>query len=499
MAEESCNSNSPQTDNPRQRRRNLECFNEEDRLSSLPHSLIHHILSLMPIEDAVKTTFLSKKWAGLWTSVPNLIFTYQGQNFPHFFQFIDKTLSLYSSEKVQKFTLSFHYPNATTEENSNLKLDASIDSWLQFATTHKVEELHLDLEPSNVEPDEDAAPFLYQDGHSGFIMPRSIYEFPSLTKLFTRFCDFEDPEGQVSWGKLKVLTFCESEFLPDVLQKILSGCPLLETLELINCRYLDRIDTSSSTVFKRLVINEVQGLPAAEVTVPSVTSLEISGNLSFTTFQILNVPSLNEATVDFQLDSYDLEDMNPHVTFQEVVKQLLYKLKHVKHLTLGPWCIQVLSLLEIKGPPYFFTYQNCKQLTLVTSFNKRDLHGVANLLNRLPNLEKLVILLRRVENKNWFSKDDVYCLDYTQEGNFWAGKESCYECLLRRLKIVEIVGLNYYNQLSDFCGFILRTANMLEKLVIVPAKNPGLRLRTSNLYGMAHLQRVRRFSPHAFS
>jgi len=39
---------------------------EEDRISDLPDSLLHHILSFLPIKDAGITSLLSKRWKPLW-------------------------------------------------------------------------------------------------------------------------------------------------------------------------------------------------------------------------------------------------------------------------------------------------------------------------------------------------------------------------------------------------------------------------------------------------
>ncbi|RHN71098.1 putative F-box domain-containing protein [Medicago truncatula] len=42
---------------------------ECDRVSSLPDSIICHILSFLPTKDTVATSILSKRWKPLWLSV----------------------------------------------------------------------------------------------------------------------------------------------------------------------------------------------------------------------------------------------------------------------------------------------------------------------------------------------------------------------------------------------------------------------------------------------
>ncbi|KAA8515354.1 hypothetical protein F0562_018416 [Nyssa sinensis] len=84
-----------------------------DQLSALPDSLILQILSLLPMEEVVKTSALSKKWQYLWTSVDNLIFINkdysQSERFEKFINFLEKTLSLSSCSTIRKFAVQFDY------------------------------------------------------------------------------------------------------------------------------------------------------------------------------------------------------------------------------------------------------------------------------------------------------------------------------------------------------------------------------------------------------
>ncbi|OMO76511.1 hypothetical protein CCACVL1_15610 [Corchorus capsularis] len=389
----------------------MECL--QAQISALPNALILQILSLLPLEEAIRTGILSKRWKGLWTSVPNLIFTHQGKSFQSFFQFVDKSLSLYSSDKVVRFSLRFKYLDAMNEI-SRAQLDSIVTSWLQFASTHKVEELYVDLEP-----DDESLDY--------FTMPRCLYDNPSLRKLYSNFCVYDEPKGQVSWGLLKVLTISTASIADkyvlrvnthfhdkrSVLEKILQGCPIIEYLEFCNCREFEGVDASSCTRLKKFVLDQTMGIPALDISIPSVISMEILGGYVFcVTFNSLNAPSLVDVTLDYPMDSAELRD-NFEVALQDVVYEpLLEKLNHVEQLTLGPWFIQL---------------------------DEEELETLQNV-----------------------------------EENFWEAEERSFECLLTCLKTVEIVGLKPLRRMDGvvygFVKFILGSARVLERMVLVTEK-----------------------------
>ena len=52
-------------------------LSKEDRISELPLHIQEIILCFLPIQDAVRTSVLSRKWRHCWTTIPNLIFNHR--------------------------------------------------------------------------------------------------------------------------------------------------------------------------------------------------------------------------------------------------------------------------------------------------------------------------------------------------------------------------------------------------------------------------------------
>jgi hypothetical protein len=70
---------------------------EVDRISDLPEGVLHHLLSLMPAHDAVRTCVLGQRWHQLWRSAPAISFTTFDRfirSADRFNQFVDHLLLL---------------------------------------------------------------------------------------------------------------------------------------------------------------------------------------------------------------------------------------------------------------------------------------------------------------------------------------------------------------------------------------------------------------------
>ncbi|KAG5516748.1 hypothetical protein RHGRI_037475 [Rhododendron griersonianum] len=111
-----------------------------DLITALPDSLLLHVLSFLPIEDAVKTQVLSKRWQYLWTCLTSLDFRFGDRPDKcnsDFVTFVDKTLLLCNCSKIKKLGVQLEY-HFLSESHVNL--------WTRFAAVKGAEELQLDFD-----------------------------------------------------------------------------------------------------------------------------------------------------------------------------------------------------------------------------------------------------------------------------------------------------------------------------------------------------------------
>ncbi|GJX87223.1 ribonuclease H-like domain-containing protein [Tanacetum coccineum] len=75
-----------------------------------------------------------------------------------------------------------------------------------------------------------------------------------ITRMTLSCCQFNPPNGAISWERLKCLCLYCVTLDDHMIEKILSGSPCLEYLELNYCQGFRRIDVSSKSV-KKLVFS----------------------------------------------------------------------------------------------------------------------------------------------------------------------------------------------------------------------------------------------------
>ncbi|XP_075666006.1 F-box protein At5g03100-like [Castanea sativa] len=430
----------------------------EDRITTLPHSILLNILSFLPTKDAILTTVLSKRWAYLWTSVPSLSFTQSYKTATAFASEVDDTLLLHRAPKLANFSVQFEYRS---------RLKRRLDLWVRFATTAKVDKLSLHLS-SHYSP-LDA---------NGYRLPQYLYANEFVSELDLSFCKIK-PIGLLHWTSLKRLCIRKSALCEDVIRKVLMGSPRLEYLELNDCYEFNRLDIVSESL-RKLVIDSylVDMLESEErkleleIVAPKIECLEILGGFYMKRCQIKNASALVEAKLDFDMwKGYDSdEEEGACEEFQDIMRDILESVHHVKKLTVGNWCLMVVSIMSMKHLPS--PLSKCQCLTMKTRMEEENLPGVARLLQSSPYVETLNI---DITSSHYFL--DICCRrSYSDEVKHWKSGETYFKSLLVCLKTVKFFGFGE----RLFCTkeafilvvqFLLKNAKVLEKMVITTSRD----------------------------
>lgn len=161
----------------------------DDRLSRLPESVLHHILSLLPTEDLVKKTVLIPRFRCLWPNVHTIALhlpvngcSYElrrdtVKRYENFWNLVRNFLMLHERPTIYKFKLSIPFrllgedaPDSATDRNKRTAND--IDACVLFAVEKKVRVLDLDLDLD----------FCFQ-GEDLHEIPSAVFSVSSLLEL----------------------------------------------------------------------------------------------------------------------------------------------------------------------------------------------------------------------------------------------------------------------------------------------------------------------------
>ncbi|KAL3509490.1 hypothetical protein ACH5RR_028891 [Cinchona calisaya] len=256
------------------RPRKSEEDHQKDWLSGLPDEILLHILSFLPIKDAVKTVLI-RRFGSLWRSIPILDFDqckyHSCYNGPYcnkkFINLIHQVKKLNDSSRLAKLRLKFAFLKGCDNMHKDHALKSTtneIDALVHYALGKKVNFLDLDvLGCGFLELIED------------YSVPDDVFRSDHLTELRLAFCNIEF-HGEISLKSLKVLSLNEIELNDKLMEKVLVGCPSLEDLSLIGCFGFRKLNCSAIRNLKKLKL-VLYTKKTLIITCPSVVSLEIAG------------------------------------------------------------------------------------------------------------------------------------------------------------------------------------------------------------------------------
>lgn len=188
---------------------------ELDEISNLPGHVVDQILSQLSIREVVRTSVLSSKWRYKWATLPNLVFDNECYSFSSLDQtvvksklvnIVDHVLLLHNGP-IYKFKLS----------HRDLQGISDIDRWILHLSRHSIQEFILEIWKGQ-----------------RYKMPSCLFSCQHLIHLELFNCLLKPPSTFKGFKSLKSLDLQHVTLAQDVFENIISSCPLLERLTLMN-------------------------------------------------------------------------------------------------------------------------------------------------------------------------------------------------------------------------------------------------------------------------
>nr|GFB10921.1 ribonuclease H-like domain-containing protein [Tanacetum cinerariifolium] len=160
---------------------------------------------------------------------------YYDTHLSDYFSFIDKTLTQCPTDfDLNKFELIIIDNSQVSQPKSQ------VYSWIQHAITRNVQEVDIKINTGYNE--------MFNYDHELF------FNNSCLLSMKLSFCTFNPPNGAIRWDKLKCLYIDYGKLDEDLMGKILSGSPCLETLELGYCYFRGCL---SKSLFKNFSVERL--------------------------------------------------------------------------------------------------------------------------------------------------------------------------------------------------------------------------------------------------
>ncbi|KAF3435756.1 hypothetical protein FNV43_RR22848 [Rhamnella rubrinervis] len=228
-----------------------------DRISQLPEEILVLILCWLSVDEAARTSVLSRRWGKLWMrtilATPRLEFncmkksklvlrhpseTSDSERY-EYANLVNKATKLHTAPTLEEFAVAFPF---------NSKNSKDIDRWVEFAAEKQVKKLKLDFSVKVCHDD---------DSYNGFLASqesnKGLYR---LRDLYLRGVDVVD--------KAMSCVFSSSPFLERLcvigsrqLHILEVASPNLNYLEIIGCKNLQLLNISAPNLRKiKLILGE---------------------------------------------------------------------------------------------------------------------------------------------------------------------------------------------------------------------------------------------------
>ncbi|XP_012480715.2 putative F-box protein At1g58310 [Gossypium raimondii] len=396
----------------------------EDRISSFPDYILCHILSFLPIKEAVRTSIISTKWRYLFASISTIEFDrcllsgLTDRNVDSFKNFVDRLLKFPDQVSLDCFRLS---DGISWNDEDH---DFDVSGWIFAALCRRVKEIDFHLD------------------YLGDVLtlPAVLFTYHSLVtlKLNAEGSKIEVP-SDVCLGNLKTLQLRNSVVDGDSIHRLISNCHVLEDLAFIECflAYAGALNIQTPSL-KRLVLdfdvveyrdfNYVVVINAPNLVYFQYTDAVAEG------YALSNMKSLEKSDISiYRFDSSDCETSATHL-IQGIctVRSLSLTIDEVIFRTCRLPIFHNLIEFEYRG----------------LGFNGRET-WLVEFLHCAPNLNTLTLNFLVVAETQW----KVLLMEVPS-------------CLSLHLKEIKILNFKGDTRMFEMISYFLDNAMVLEKLMI---------------------------------
>ncbi|KAL9428495.1 hypothetical protein AB3S75_030481 [Citrus x aurantiifolia] len=393
-----------------------------DRLSELSDDVLVNVLSCLTIQEAARTSILSSRWRYLWKWFTGCLnFHNSLTTAAHKFELRDdKVFDVERRKFVSWVNQVLRSLQSRTMEELRIRFDVTSDddihNWIKFAVEKKVRRLELNFRR-----------FLAGRWEVG------QYNFPPHFVSYSSF------------SSLTELSLINVAITGDILAHLLSYCPLLEVLSVIQSVCLKHLKVSGSLLkLKYLKLGYLEHL---EIDAPNLISFEFNGPAKPI---CLGEVCLAEVSFGGSFSNYIMKNLCWLSSF-------LVRLHTLKLNLAMPWKVYPVPA-EVAVYYNLPELYNLKHLEMEIDLLDDDhLLPCASFLNAATSLYKFTLKLYDVKPfAEWVQtiKDHVY--------------SSLSELI--SIRELEVVGLEGCGADTDFVICLIENAELLEKIIIDPCK-----------------------------
>ncbi|XP_043689418.1 putative F-box protein At3g29830 [Telopea speciosissima] len=395
-----------------------------------------HIISFLPFKEAAKTSILSKRWRYIWQSTKSIEFDetffmrgnlLEGDDEEEsqrrdFIEFARKWMMKYQEPKVDKFRLSFGYPN---------EFNSEIEQWIRVVINRKVDEIDLNFYGLGWEGK------FPSDPEAFFDIPFCLFKHRGLQSLSLSVCNLNISMFK-NLSSLKNLSLGYIRLSQRVFEDLVSNCPSLETLNLKNCVDLEDIKLyeGTETRLRKLCICDCSPLQSRiKISLPSLRFFKYFGSIR--SLELQHLPSIEKAELEFKF-AYIQSDK-----FRYFLYLILPGLHLVKCLTVCSYVTQVLP--------------------------KRTLDFIP------PS--------KYLETKHLILKDEGSSDEFDFKG-FCKEREMQVRfcCLRENLKVIKVEGFLGFKYEEELLQYLMKEAQVLERISISTCKEMDIDDEPPDLY-----------------